>query len=67
MRARARCSLPVATLILAFPVAKAANNEPFYTTWSDYLGSADSMQYSALAASGTLPRPRYETKRGVKA
>jgi quinoprotein glucose dehydrogenase len=49
MSARGRGSLLLAALILAFPVAKTADNEPSYTTWSDYGGSADSMQYSALA------------------
>ena len=36
-------------LLAGFVVARAAAAEKPYTTWSDYAGSPDSMQYSALA------------------
>src|SRR5688572_25525800 len=40
---------PFAIILLSFTSAFAASTEKApYTTWSDYAGSADSMQYSAL-------------------
>ena len=57
MSARARGSLLLATLILVLPVVKAANNEPTYTTWSDYRGIGG---FDAVLRPGadTTPNPQ---------
>src|SRR6185369_13780850 len=42
------CKLPHAVLITALLCAQSGPPKPRYSTWSDYSGSSDSMQYSAL-------------------
>ena len=43
-----RVKAKLAMLLLGFATASAAAERQLYTSWSDYGGAADSMQYSAL-------------------
>jgi hypothetical protein len=46
---KARLAAPlIITGLLGFVIARGAPEKQPYSTWSDYGGSADSMQYSAL-------------------
>ena len=55
-------SCALALLTAAYAQTRGSNPEP-YTTWSDYGGSADSMQYSALVADQS--RQRHNARAGL--